>query len=297
MDLTAPIRAAVDTVSPDASAKNIDVQCTFPSPGPRIRGDFTRLQQVFWNLLNNAVKFCPPASKIAVHMDRDGEGWSIAVRDSGPGLDSTFAANVFERFWQADSSAARRFGGLGLGLAIVKQLVELHGGTVRAESEGKGRGATFVVWLPQVRAQQSQPPEPAQGVSDEIDFAGFRILFVDDDPDTRAVVARILRECSATVEVVSDADEALRQMPSFRPHLMISDIGLPDKDGYQLVRELRQSDAFRSLPTIALTAYARTDDRTRVLASGYDAYLTKPVNPRELLGKVSSLLARSSPPR
>ena len=291
LDLATPIQAAIETVLPAASAKGIALERFMAEESAWVRGDSTRLQQVFWNLLNNAVKFTPEGGEIEVRMDRASGGWAVLVKDSGPGIDPEFSQHLFERFRQADSSAARRFGGLGLGLAIVKQLVELHGGSVRAESEGEGRGSTFVVWLPAAHgAEESHGRESSAVLSEEMNLSGTRILFVDDDRDTQTVVARILGECKAVTETASSADEALERMSAARPHLLISDIGMPGKDGYQLIREVRRSSEHKSVQAIALTAYARAEDRVRVLSAGYDEYVPKPVNARELLSAVASLL-------
>jgi CheY-like chemotaxis protein/two-component sensor histidine kinase len=295
VELSAPIQAAIDAVLPGATAKGIAVERFSNGKSARVRGDSTRLQQIFWNLLNNAIKFTPAGGKVDVRLKRAPGGWTVAIRDSGPGIDPSFLQHMFEPFRQADSSTARRFGGLGLGLSIVKHLVELHGGSVHAENATDGVGSTFVVWLPvSFDGAENRGQKSSSTSSEEMNFAGVRVLFVDDDRDTQMVVARIFKECKAEAQTVSSAAEVLQRMSAVRPHLLISDIGMPGMDGYQLIREVRQNAEYKGVPAIALTAYARAEDRSRALAAGYDEYLTKPVNPRELLTAVASLLDRRS---
>ena len=292
LDLSTAIQAAIDTVMPAANAKGVRIRRTFNGQNTSLWGDATRLQQVFWNLLANAVKFTPRGGDVEVRLQRIESRLLATVRDTGQGLDPEFAEHVFEPFRQADSSAARKQGGLGLGLTIVKHLIELHGGTVRAESDGPGCGSTFTVSLPVMAAVDDARHHGSSSalLHHQVDFTGVRILFVDDDRDTQQAVSRILLDCNAQTEAVSSADEAITRLSVVRPHVLISDIGMPGKDGYELIRQVRQSPDHERLPAVALTAFARAEDRIRALSAGYNMHVAKPVDPRELLTVVASLL-------
>jgi CheY-like chemotaxis protein len=258
-----------------------------------------------WNLLSNAVKFTPAEGHIDVALARAGDHVEIRVQDTGIGIRPEFLPFVFDRFRQADASTTRRYGGLGLGLSIVRNLVELHGGSVRAESAGDGRGSRFVVSLPlsqaaaierrhraagPAAAAAAPPPEPIE--LPRLD--GARILVVDDEPDTRELMQRVIEGRGAHVDAASSAADALRRLRAGAPYdLMVSDIGMPETDGYELIRRLRdleQSEGARALPAIAATAYARAEDRQRSLLAGYQLHIAKPVEPGELVAAVSSLL-------
>jgi len=300
-DLAAVIDAAVDAVRPSAEAKEIRlIKVLDPLAGP-VSGDPNRLQQVIWNLLANAVKFTPRGGKIEVLLQRVDSHLETTVRDTGIGIDAQFLPQVFDRFRQADASTTRSHGGLGLGLSIVKQLVELHGGSVQAMSEGLGQGASFVVSLPLTalhhRAEHENPTAPGAltpGPAMELNLEGVTILVVDDEPDARALIEQLLRECGAQVHSAASADEALARLEALRPDLLLSDIGMPDCDGYQFIQRVRQLPAEHGgkTPAIALTAFARSEDRTRAMLAGYQVHISKPVEPHELLATVASLAGR-----
>ncbi len=302
-DLGPVIDAAVDAVRPSANAKNIQLRKIIdPLAGP-VSGDPMRLQQIVWNLLTNAVKFTPKGGKIVVLLERVNSHVEITVSDSGEGISSDFLPHVFERFRQSDSSLTRRHSGLGLGLAIVKQLTELHGGVVLAKSRGIGQGSTFIVHLPlsPVRGDQGNRAHPAaenpQKIrSHEISLSGVKILVVDDEVDARELVSRVLTGCGAVVEVAGSAREALSHLSQRQPDVIVSDIGMPETDGYQFMRELRQrpSAAGGRTPAVALTAFARSEDRTRAMLAGYQVHIAKPIEPRELVATVASLAGRIS---
>ncbi len=303
VELPGVIQAAVDSIRPAANAKGIVIQPVLESITDPIHGDPARLQQIVWNLVSNAVKFTPRGGKVQVVLARVNSHVEIAVSDTGKGISPAFLPHVFERFRQADSSPAREQGGLGLGLAIVKQLVELHGGSVRAKSNGEGRGSTFTVELPLAMAHRDQTEpvgvhpkaHPLAPVKIERpNLEGIRVLVVEDEPDGRDLVRRVLEECRASVIVASNADEGLIATERELPDVILSDIGLPGRDGYAFMRELRQRGVMT--PAIALTAFARSEDRTRALYAGYQTHIAKPVEPAELLATVASMARKQSPP-
>jgi signal transduction histidine kinase/ActR/RegA family two-component response regulator len=294
------IRSAVDIVRPAAEAKEIRLQTVLdPRAGP-VSGDSDRLQQVLWNLLMNAVKFTPKGGRIQVVLARVNSHVEIRVSDSGQGIPADFLPYVFDRFRQAESTPNRRHGGLGLGLAIVKQLVELHGGSVVAESPGENLGSTITVNLPlQIHptgeADREHPRAGGtSGVLQPPDLNGVRALVVDDEPDARDIVRQLLKFCHAEVATAASAEEALAMLGTFKPTVLISDIGMPGKDGYQFIQELRKnSTEFAALPALALTAFARTEDRRRAIMAGYQAHVTKPVDTGELLAVVAMLAGKT----
>jgi CheY-like chemotaxis protein len=299
-DLAGIIVAAVDSVRPSAEAKGIRVRKILDSHAGPVSGDPTRLQQVVWNLLSNAIKFTPKGGKVDVLLERVNSHIEITVHDSGIGIKPEFLPMVFERFRQADSSTTRSFGGLGLGLSIVKHITELHGGTVRVKSEGEGKGATFSVLLPlapirsgEVREHPAAPKAPSLDWQD-LSLDGVKVLLVDDEPDARALVARLLSQARAEVRTAAGADEALQMLSEFQPAVLISDIGMPGKDGYQFIREVRGLDTSKggAVPAIALTAFARSEDRTRAMMAGYHLHISKPIEPQELLAAVGSVTGR-----
>ena len=307
VNLIEVIEAAIAAVTPAAEAKGVRLKKILdPLAGP-VSGDPARLQQVAWNLLSNAVKFTPKGGHVQVLLERVNSHVEVSVIDTGIGIHPDFLPHVFERFRQQDSSTTRRHGGLGLGLAIVKQLTELHGGSVRAKSPGEGQGATFVVSLP-IQALHEAPPEkvrPKEQAAEDYGcptetLSGIRVLVVDDEEDARHLIRRILAECGAEVAVASSADEAMELVEGFRPDILLSDVGMPDRDGYDLIRQVRGRVAAKALPAVALTAFARSEDRRRALLAGFQTHVAKPVDPAELVAVVASLVGRTgsqpSPP-
>jgi PAS domain S-box-containing protein len=300
-DLASVLDAAVDAVRLSAESKGIRLRKILdPQAGP-VSGDPTRLQQIFWNLLTNAIKFTPKGGRVDVLLERVNSHLEVTVHDSGIGIAHEFLPVIFERFRQVDSSSTRRYGGLGLGLSIAKHLVELHGGTVRAKSAGDGQGATFIVALPLAPIRPSEGrvhPGTQQGpvsVCEELSLDQVKILVVDDEPDSRALLMRLLNQCKAEVRAAASAEEGLQILSEFRPDVLISDIGMPGKDGYQFIREVRRLDASSGgkVPAIALTAFARSEDRTRAMLSGYNTHIAKPIEPQELVATVGSLAGKT----
>jgi len=300
VDLISIVNAAVDSIRPSVEAKSIRLQTMLdPAAGP-ISGDANRLQQVVWNLLTNAVKFTPTGGHVEVKLQRIESHVEIVVSDSGVGISKEFLPYVFDRFRQADASTTRIHGGLGLGLSIVRQLVDLHGGTVSVHSEGEGKGATFTITLPFVGVVSNQndaePAHPAQ--SDDINtleglpsLQGLKVLVVDDEADTRELISEVLKECGSEVITSRSAAEALEALERHKPNILISDLGMPDEDGYSLISKIRALPSERGghIPAAALTAYARAEDRMRVLRSGFQYHLPKPVDSAELVTVVASL--------
>ncbi|HJQ31088.1 MAG TPA: PAS domain S-box protein [Pyrinomonadaceae bacterium] len=298
------IDAAVEAVRPAAEAKGVRVQKLMDAGLVSVSGDPVRLQQVVWNLLSNAIKFTPSGGRVQIRMERAGSQIEIAVGDTGAGIAPDFLPHVFDRFRQADGRTTRRHGGLGLGLAIVRHLVELHGGTVRAESEGEGHGSTFTVTLPAAPVYPSeqtgrvQPPAreslPFFECPDRLD--GLRVLVVDDEPDARELLKAGLGHCGASVSEAASAAEALASVEGAPPDLLISDIGMPGEDGYSLIRKVRSLPAERGgrVPAIALTAYARAEDRMQALRAGYQMHVPKPVELVELAAVAASLVRRDA---
>ncbi|MGQ0697689.1 MAG: ATP-binding protein [Panacagrimonas sp.] len=305
VNLAEVIDAGVATVLPAADAREIRLNTVIDSGTQSIRGDAARLQQIVWNLLSNAIKFTPRGGRVEISLTRVESRVEIAVADSGAGIAPDFLPHVFERFRQADSSTTRQYGGLGLGLAIVKQLAELHGGSVAAHSAGVGQGARFTVTLPVVAVHVPDAVEPREharpgrsgGVDDsDVSLKGLRILVVEDDHDARALIAMVLEGRGAEVLRAASAEEALVAVRSLRPQLMVSDIGMPGVDGYELMRLVRllPADAGGTIPAIALTAFARSEDRTRALGAGYQLHLVKPIEPPELVAAVASIAGAGS---
>ena len=301
VDLKATIEAAIESLMPAITAKAIQVERKLAAE-VSIAGDRDRIQQVVWNLLSNALKFTPKGGHVTVGLARGESDAEIYVSDNGIGIPPDFLPYVFDRFRQADSSMSRRHSGLGLGMAIVRHLVELHGGTVSVESAGEGKGATFRLRLPTRRAEVApvqRPEEPGvapEPTGTELDrLQGLHVLIVEDDTDSRNVLALLLQKLGALVEAVPSAKEAMARVVNRRPDVIVSDIGMPEEDGYSLIRRLRQlpADLEKKLPAIALTAYARKQDADAALDAGYDRHLPKPVAPAELIRAIKSVVLPS----
>lgn len=307
VDLTTVINAAVDTSRPAADAKEIRLQVVMDFGAGVVLGDPVRLQQVVWNLLSNAIKFTPKGGRVQVQLERIHSQLEITVSDTGPGIDEEFLPHVFERFRQADSSITRRHGGLGLGLSIVRHLVELHGGTVEASNRADRQGAVFVVKLPVMAVRAPAGPlAPEQrvhpAVSGKVPFDcppglhGIQVLAVDDEADSRHLLTTVLERCGAEVRTCSSVAEALEVLEEHTFDILISDIGMPGEDGYDLIRKVRAREVGRAerIPAVALTAYARIEDRLQALTAGYNMHVPKPVEPAELAVVVASLTKRKA---
>jgi signal transduction histidine kinase/CheY-like chemotaxis protein len=287
--LEAVIQAAVDAVAPAAEAKGIALATSFDASVPPLSGDPDRLQQVVWNLLSNAIKFTPQGGRVEVHLERAAPHARLSVVDTGAGIEPSLLPHVFDRFRQGET---RTSGGLGLGLALVRHLVEAHGGTVGARSEGAGRGATFVVDLPIPAVHVGPPdarlalPAPAAPALD-----GVRVLVVDDERDARDVMTTVLESHNAEVVAAASAEEALAALADATPDVLVCDIGMPGEDGYALIRKIRgrETEHGGRLPAAALTAYTRFEDRTRALLAGFQIHLPKPIEPDELVAVVANL--------
>ena len=300
------VTAAVETMRPAATAKGIRLQALIDPEARMISGDPNRLQQVFWNLLSNAIKFTPKDGKVQVILERIHSHLEVCVADTGEGIAAEFLPFVFDRFRQQDASTTRRHGGLGLGLAIVKQLVELHGGSISAKSAGASQGTTFCVKLPLSVVQpapDSAAPDhrhPQSGSVplpipvERLNLAGLKVLVVDDEADARALVQRLLQDRGARVQSAGSAAEAVGLIQSQRPDVLVSDIGMPGEDGYALIRQVRAlaPEQGGNTPAIALTAYARSEDRLKVILAGFQIHMAKPVEAAELLALVASLAGR-----
>jgi PAS domain S-box-containing protein len=298
VDLVSVIEESVQTIRPAAEAKGVSLGADLPSEIGQITGDPARLQQVVWNLLSNAIKFTPQGGRVEARLERVDPHIRITVSDTGKGISPDFLPYVFDRFHQSDTSSVRRHGGLGLGLALAKYLVELHGGTIEAESSGEGQGATFKVTLP-VRAVATPigEAEGAPGAAKSSgELAGVRALVVDDEDDARELLKSALKHYGADVIAVSSAAEAYMLItetpPQERPDVMVTDIGMPDEDGYSLIRRVREWEATRGahIPAVALTAYGRAEDRMRALKVGFQMHVAKPVDPDELAIVIQSLV-------
>jgi CheY-like chemotaxis protein len=297
------VNTAIEAVAPTAEAKRIRMHTLLDTGIGLVRGDPNRLQQVLWNLLSNAVKFTPAGGRVQVVLERVNSHVEIVIEDTGIGIRPDFLPYVFDRFRQGDPSTTRRYGGLGLGLSIVKNLVELHGGSVRVKSAGEGQGSTFVIALPvsHVGQEERERARPRASAADPLDaielprLDGVTVLIVDDEPDGRALIARILEGRGAQTKCATSALEALQLLQQEKFSILLSDIGMPEMDGYELMRRARQLDASRPtpLPAIAVTAYARPEDRQRSLLAGYQMHLAKPIEARELIAGIASLIRLS----
>jgi signal transduction histidine kinase/CheY-like chemotaxis protein len=300
VELVPVIEAAIDAVRHAAAARRIEIAAVLMPRAGHVAGDPGRLQQVVWNLLANAIKFTPPGGRVEIRLDQDDGEVSIRVKDTGPGIDPAFLPHLFERFRQADSSSTRVHGGLGLGLAIVRHLVEAHGGTVSAASDGPGRGASFTVRLPVATVRARRTPEAPRGPRIDgasrplASLARVRVLVVDDDPDTLEVVRQVLEQAGAQVTAAASAGEAMEALATRPPDVLLSDIGMPGEDGFALIRRVRTLEASRGghVPAAALTAYTQAEDKRQALLAGYEVYLSKPIEPSELTAAVARLAGR-----
>jgi len=299
------LQAAVETLSPTAAAKSIELSLVISDDNALVAGDPDRLQQIIWNLIANAIKFTPKNGKIEIQLTRVDSQLELTVTDTGIGITSEFLPHVFERFRQADASTTRTHGGLGLGLAIVRHLTELHGGHVTAASEGTGQGSTFKVQLPVASAvlgkssgeivmklRELVTAEQAAQVSKDLN--GLRVLVVDDEPDALEILSLMLNRSGASVRTASSSEDALRTFGEWQPNVLLSDVGMPGEDGYTLIRRVRAlaPEQGGNVPAAAITAHAREEDRVKALAAGYQAHLTKPIDPATL---VSALVGLAGP--
>ena len=324
-DFSASIRAAMEAVRPSADLKGITLEAELDASASPGTCDAARVQQVVWNLLTNAIKFTPKSGAVRVTLSREQSMTRIVVSDTGRGISSEFLPYVFDRFRQADGSTTRHVGGLGLGLSICKHIVEQHGGTIRATSAGEHppSGATFTIELPigAVRAAEgpveddedqahraSPTPEAIAAQAREqrllssarpgVRLAGRRVLVVDDEPDARVILAKVLQDAGAMVTAAAGVDEALEALKAMQPPpgLLISDLGMPERDGFELIRAVRHAGhTVEQLPAVALTAYASRDDERRSLLAGFQVHLSKPVDPQELVGVLMSLAGKGKP--
>jgi signal transduction histidine kinase/ActR/RegA family two-component response regulator len=311
VDLTSVIHAAVDTSRSAADAKDIRLQIVLDFGAGVVLGDPVRLQQIIWNLLSNAIKFTPKHGRVQVQLERINSHVEITVSDTGPGIEEDFLPHVFERFRQADSSASKKHGGLGLGLSIVRHLVEMHGGTVVAGNRVDETGAIFSVRLPLMavkpQTESARPPRVHPAASGSVSFdcppelQGIKVLAVDDEADARHLLTAVLEQCGAEVRTCASGAEALAVLEELEPDVLISDIGMPGEDGYALIRKVRAWEAAherKPVPAVALTAYARVEDRLQALKAGYNMHIPKPVEPAELAVVIASLSlkSRQTPP-
>jgi signal transduction histidine kinase len=295
------LESAIDSIRPTADAKGVSLVCDVGPHSNGILCDPARMQQVIWNLLSNAIKFTPAGGRVTLAEERRDGMIVLTIMDTGAGIDPVFLPHVFDRFRQQDPGSTRTHGGLGLGLSIVHYLVELHGGTIEARSDGEGQGATFIITVPVAPMTTNfvepgiEPDTPVASITDLPFLGGLRILVVDNEVDALALVREILENCGATITAVESAAEALQEIGRRRPDVLVSDIAMPGEDGYSLVRKVRaMDDPSRPLPAVALTAYASEADRERTLGAGYQAHLPKPVDPRELAATIAALAGKTA---
>jgi signal transduction histidine kinase/ActR/RegA family two-component response regulator len=298
VDLPRVIEATIDTLRPASEARSIQIHAVLDSHAGPVLGDPDRLSQIVTNLLSNAVKFSPKGGRVHVHLERVSSIVRLTVKDNGVGIAAEFLPLVFDRFRQADQTTSRRHGGLGLGLSIVKHLVELHGGTISAHSEGTDRGATFTVIIPLSAVHSAADPDRARVLGDSSgELEGLRVLVVDDEPDARELISEILSSAGVEVRMAGSAEAAMREIETFVPHILVCDIGMPGEDGYSLMQRIRALPADRGgrVRAAAVTAYTRGEDRRRALAVGFNLHLSKPVDPSELIVSVARLAERYRP--
>jgi signal transduction histidine kinase/DNA-binding response OmpR family regulator len=301
LDLCTVVESAIEALRPSFEAKNIRFTTSMVSKGCLVAGDANRLQQIFWNLLSNAIKFTPEGGSVRVEVKEKKQDLVVAVTDSGSGITAEFLPYIFDRFRQADGSTTRMHGGLGLGLSIVKHLVQLHGGTVKVKSDGKDKGSTFMVTLPLVSSVASLAPEDTAAVEANGNgvapgflkiLKGLRVLVVDDEADSRDLVSAILTRCGSDVNCCESAAEGIKAFKSWKPDLLVSDIGMPVEDGYSLITKLRKLKTKRAkeVPAIALTAYATKEDQERTLSSGFQMHVAKPIDPEKLITSIAKAM-------
>jgi signal transduction histidine kinase/CheY-like chemotaxis protein len=309
VDLTSVINAAVDTSRPAADAKDIRLHVVLDFGAGMVLGDPVRLQQIVWNLLSNAIKFTPKHGRVYVQLERINSHVEVTVSDTGPGIDEDFLPYVFERFRQADSTTTKKYGGLGLGLSIVRHLVELHGGTIEAGNRDGSQGAVFTMKLPILAVRKTpgldaEPERVHSTLSGTLPLEpppalhGIKVLAVDDEADARFLLTTVLEQCGAEVRTCASAAEALAALEDYEPDILVSDIGMPEESGYDLIREVRAREAAHGgrIPAVALTAYARAEDRLQALKTGYNMHVPKPVEPAELAVVIASLTQMGKKP-
>jgi PAS domain S-box-containing protein len=294
VDMPGVVTAGVDSMRAAADLKGVALNVTLDRVAGPVTGDPNRLQQVVWNLVNNAIKFTPKGGQVDVTLRRADSHVELTVSDTGIGIDGSFLPHVFERFRQAEAGSTRNYGGLGIGLSIVRQLVELHGGSVEGHSDGRGKGARFTVCLPIRALHDAAAASDRNGDHDpSMPIKGIRILVVDDEADARNLIRRLLEAHEASVTTVSSAREAMEALERRVFDVLLSDIGMPELDGYELIRQIRTKPSEkRNIPAGALTAFARSEDRTRALMAGYQIHLGKPIEPQELVAAVAALAGR-----
>jgi signal transduction histidine kinase/ActR/RegA family two-component response regulator len=302
VDIASVINAAIDSVQLAIDSKDLKLKITLDPSARHTLGDASRLQQVVWNLLANAIKFTPTGGRIEVKVERAGRNLQIRVSDTGQGIDADFLPFIFDRFRQADGSTTREHGGLGLGLAIVRHLVELHGGTIKADSAGEGKGATFIINLPLAPQDSTrrrnvigslQAKEASQGnVTSLPSLADVKVLLVDDDPDTLQILSVMLAESKAGVQTAASVSEALEILEWYQPDVLVSDLAMPGEDGYSLIGKIRAlaGGKVTQVPAVALTSYVRVEDRARALSAGFNLFVPKPVEPEELITAIANLV-------
>jgi PAS domain S-box-containing protein len=303
VDLPGVVQNALESVTPAAAAKGVNLETVLDPRGGPIAGDPDRLQQVVWNLVSNAVKFTHRGGRVHVRLERIDSHVEVVVSDTGIGIEPDFLPHVFERFRQADSGPTRQLGGLGLGLAVARHFIELHGGSIQATSGGRGMGSTFQVTLPLSLGPQETQPEPhvrppTEHVLAQIavpNLEGVHVLAVDDDDDALRLVCEILESTGARVSTATTALDAIAAIETRRPDVMVADLGLPQVDGFELIARVRRSadEAVRRMPAAALTAYARSEDRAKALRCGFQMHLSKPIDPAELMAAVAALMKRT----
>jgi CheY-like chemotaxis protein len=306
VDFPRVVSNAVEVVTPAADAKGVRIETVLDPHAAPVSGDPERLQQVLWNLLSNAVKFTKRGGKVQVRLGRVNSHVEVSVADTGMGIAPEFLPHVFERFRQADATIRREQGGLGLGLSIARQLAEMHGGTIEAASGGLGHGSTFTLKVPLMivhpvavdGTERIHPRGPSGSQPIPFDnLRGVHVMAVDDDPDAVTLVAELLEAAGARVSTAASAEDALRMMDKEPPHVLVTDLGMPHVDGFQLIEQVRahHNPVVRRVPAAALTAYARSDDRVKALRAGFQIHLAKPIDPAELVTAVAALARRVGP--